>query len=699
MEKTRFWKFPSILHKKISLRTHLILSHMTLLCLISIVILYSNHRILNPLLINLTLHKMVDATRLIKAELAQSSTLILNKMDDLVSAISNGLVDPDSSPLFFNYLFELVKKDPIIQGVHWESNKGTFLSIDRLSSQTYLKSIYVPNKKPYAYISSTINANGQPIQTRYFAKAPFDPRHLSWYRSAQKNVMIWTESNSFQNPTLYGITASKAAYNVKNQLIGALAFKVGIQSLKNLNEHLRVSPEGIILVFDNQYNLLAAAGHSVIDFKPYLGHQLPFDILKKVGIYDAITSPTDRSWPFEKILNFTKKESYYLISDSLPNGSPHNWNILFAVPAHDILAPLYKIIFYSFIWEFIFLIPILMGIIYFTKRISRIMDQIVHESKAIQQLQLDTAPDIHSKIKELHLLARAFEAMKNALLSFECYVPKVLIRKLFETGEVARVGGEVKTLTILFTDLYQFTSLIENQNPQQVMEFLHTYLDSMSHIINDQQGTIDKYIGDAIMAFWGAPIDDSSQADHACHCALSMLAVLRQLNQTWKEQGLPELHMRIGVNTGIAIVGNVGSSDRLNYTALGDSVNLANRLEQANKIYKTNIIISEHTHHNLHDSFPLRFLDSVLVRGRQGAIKIYELAPPHFTEQELVTYNQLFAKAFVLYTQADWSEAILSFHQLSTLYPQDQIAPLYEQRCQALQAHPPVNWKGDWRLT
>lgn len=698
MEKTHFWKIPSILRKKISLRTNLILSHMTVLFLISIVILYSNHRILNPLLINLTLHEMVDSTRFIKADLAQSSRLVLNKMDDLVSVISHDLVEADSSPLFFNYLFELVKKNPTIEGVHWESNKGIFLSVDRLSSQTYLKSIYVPNKKPYSYISSTINANGTPLQTKYFTKPPFNPSYLPWFRSAKKNKMVWTESNSFQNPKHYGITASKAAHNAKNQFIGALAFKVGIQSLKNLNEHLKISPNGTILVYDNQYNLLAVAGLSRVDLTPYLGHQLPFETLKKIGIDDVITSSIQHSKPFEKILNFTKKESYYLVSDSLPNGSPHNWNILFAVPTHDILGPLYKIIFHSLVGVLIVLIPLLIGIIYFARRVSKIMEQIVRESEAIQQLQLDTAPSIDSKIKELHLLARAFEAMKTALLSFECYVPKALIKKLFETGEIARVGGEVKTLTVLFTDLYQFTSLIENQNPQQVMEFLHTYLDSMSHIINAQQGTIDKYIGDAIMAFWGAPIDDSYQADHACHSALSMLTMLRQLNKTWKEQGLPELDMRIGLNTGIAIVGNVGSSDRLNYTALGDSVNLANRLEQANKIYHTNIIISEHTRNKLHDSFPLRFLDNVLVRGRQGAIKIYELAPLHFTAQELTTYNEIFAKAFAQYTQANWTEAIVSFHQLAISYPQDQIAPLYEQRCMVLQAHPPLDWNGNWRL-
>lgn len=350
------------------------------------------------------------------------------------------------------------------------------------------------------------------------------------------------------------------------------------------------------------------------------------------------------------------------------------------------------------IWILIVLIPILIGIIYVARRISKTMALIVHEAEAIQQLQLDIECDIHSDIKELHLLARAFETMKKAILSFECYVPKTLIKQLFETRKIAQVGGEVKSLTVLFTDLYQFTSLIENQNPKQVMEFLSTYLDSMSHIINDQKGTIDKYIGDSIMAFWGAPIDDPLQADHACHCALNMLKTLRQLNHAWKLQGLPELCMRIGLNTGDAIVGNVGSSDRLNYTALGDSVNLASRLEEANKTYNTNIILSEYTCNNLRDSFPLRFLDDVIVRGRQVPIKIYELAPPYLTSLDLVNYNQLFAEAFARYTQADWTAAIALFSRLATLYPQDQIAPLYEQRCQILQAHPPVNWKGNWRL-
>lgn len=699
MQITRFWKLPFMLNKKISLRTNLILSHVILLGLMTIVILYSNHRILNPLLVKLTLREMTNAARFIKSELSQSTSLISNQMDDLVNAISHDVVIADASTSFFNYLFDIVKKDRLIQGVHWESKKGTFISVDQLNSQTYLKSIYLPHAKPYTYVSSIIHADGTPVQTNHFKQPPFDPRELPWYRFADQNKMFWTESNSFQNVKRYGMTASKAVYDANQQLIGALAFKIEMPSLKNLNEHLKISPHGFILVYDNQYHLLAAAGHSVFDFRPYLGRPLPFELLKKIGIYDVMTASPDQRSPVEATLNVAKKEPYYLITDTLPNGSPHDWTILFGAPEHDILGPLYKIIFNSLLWIFLILLPMLLGIIYFAKRMSHVMGQIVHESEAIQQLQLDTTADIHSKISELHLLARAFDAMKKALLSFESYVPKALIKKLFETGGVARVGGEVKTLTILFTDLYHFTRLMEHQNPQQVMQFLHTYLDAMSHTVHENQGTIDKYIGDAIMAFWGAPVDDVSQADHACHCAINMLTVLRQLNQTWKAQGLPELQMRIGLNTGIAVVGNVGSSDRLNYTALGDSVNLASRLEPINKIYHTSIIISEHTRQHLQDDFPLRFLDHVLVKGRQGPIKIYELAPPQFTEEELFVYHQYFVKAFAQYSQGDWIAAIASFQQLARLYPLDQVAPLYEQRCRDLQANPPSYWDGHWRLS
>lgn len=307
MEKTRFWKFSPIVNKKISLRASLILSHMALIGLISILILYVNHRIINPVLIHLTLDRMSDSTQFTKDELAQTSTIILNKMNDMVSAITHDLVQPDSSSSFFNYLFQLVKKDPVIQGVHWESAQRTFLSIDRITSQTYLKSLYAANKDHFTYVSSMINAQGDPVQTRYFTQPPFDPRRLPWFRLATRDKMIWTESNSFQNPKLYGITASKAVYGTKNQFLGVLAFKVGIQSFEDLNGYLKISRNDTFLVYDNQYNLLA--GHSVIDLAPYLGHTLPFEVLKKIGLYDVVMNSSKHRRPFEKILNFTKKES------------------------------------------------------------------------------------------------------------------------------------------------------------------------------------------------------------------------------------------------------------------------------------------------------------------------------------------------------------------------------------------------------
>ncbi|MDY6934263.1 MAG: adenylate/guanylate cyclase domain-containing protein [Spirochaetota bacterium] len=209
--------------------------------------------------------------------------------------------------------------------------------------------------------------------------------------------------------------------------------------------------------------------------------------------------------------------------------------------------------------------------------------------------------------------------------TFSKFVSKSVVDDLLKNPEKLKLGGEKKILTVLFSDIRGFTSISEKMTPEGLVEHLNEYLESMTDITFKYYGTLDKYVGDEIMAFWGAPISQEDHALLACKAALEMMIKLDDLNKKWRGKGKPELDIGIGINTGDMVVGNMGSSSRMDYTLMGDNVNLGARLEGTNKVYKTNIIISEFTYEYVKDSVIVRELDVIRVKGKELPVKIYEL--------------------------------------------------------------------------
>jgi len=377
----------------------------------------------------------------------------------------------------------------------------------------------------------------------------------------------------------------------------------------------------------------------------------------------------------------------------------NNWIIGIALPYSDVTAELHKKLLFSVLFavSILFFGMFLVWIV--AMAISKPVSRLADETRLIKQLKLESCSYIRSHITEIVNMRDAFNSMKQSLASFARYVPITLIKKLISSGTVAEVGGENKMVTFLFSDITGFTSLSENMEPQKLMDYLSEYLQNMTKHILHSGGTVDKYMGDAIMAFWGAPVDDAHHAFHACQSCLDMSEELVLLNKQWKVRGLPELVIRMGVNTGTAVIGNIGSEDRLSYSAIGDSVNLANRIEYLNKVYASQIIVSQSTYEMVKDIFNFRLLDNVIVRGRNEGVFIYELLPEknHFGS-ELTRYNQDFQLAFSFYQQGKWQEALELFTILKDNYPQDNLANIYLTRCNLFLKQPPKNWVGIWKF-
>ena len=207
---------------------------------------------------------------------------------------------------------------------------------------------------------------------------------------------------------------------------------------------------------------------------------------------------------------------------------------------------------------------------------------------------------------------------------FGTYVSPALVKKLQKDPSLLRLGGETKRLTFLFSDIRGFTPISEKyqKNPQGLTELINRFLDNQTQIILKHGGTIDKYMGDCIMAFWGAPLDDDNQVENATKAVLEMRESLEELNERLREEGLDQINTGAGINTGLCVVGNFGSSNRFDYSVLGDSVNLAARLESSCKNYDTSLIISEYS---MTDGYDYKFLDEVTVKGKSEPVKIYTI--------------------------------------------------------------------------
>jgi adenylate cyclase len=282
---------------------------------------------------------------------------------------------------------------------------------------------------------------------------------------------------------------------------------------------------------------------------------------------------------------------------------------------------------------------------------------------------------------------------KKVDATFRQYVAPGVINQLLERPELLRLGGEEQTLTAMFSDIRGFTGISERMPPAALVDLLNEHLSEMTEVIFQHWGTLDKYIGDSIMAFWGSPYPQPDHEERACKAGLGMLKTLEMLRARWQAQGKPQLNIGIGINTGPMLVGNMGSRRRFNFTIMGDNVNLASRLEGLNKEFGTRLIISESTYQAVQNKVLARELDLIRVTGKTRPVRIYELlgfADEGGKARQLV---ERFRPALEAYRSGQWETAIGMFGEILRDFPEDGPTRVFVQRCWDLLEQPPV---GEW---
>ena len=328
---------------------------------------------------------------------------------------------------------------------------------------------------------------------------------------------------------------------------------------------------------------------------------------------------------------------------------------------------------------------------WFSRRIVRPLQALSQDMGRIQEFQLDGEVVVDTRISEVVNMKLSLDNMKMGLRSFKKYVPSDLVAELIGLQKEAVLGTEKAEVTIFFCDLANFTAASEMLTSEELNVLLTGYFGLVTRVLQNHGATVDKFIGDAVMAFWNAP---KAVVDHAWQGAKAALAVQKGLNvltQEWKARGLPPLVTRVGLNTGTVMVGNVGHEDRLSYTVLGDPVNLASRLESLNKYYGTRILAGEETLKALGDRLPWRPVDKVAVKGKTQGTLIGELAE---TEPE---WWPAYRRAWELYRAGDFSAALAGFEAVQTADDPDGVSGVLAGRCRRfVEAGVPADWTGTW---
>ena len=435
----------------------------------------------------------------------------------------------------------------------------------------------------------------------------------------------------------------------------ALGIDFNAHQLVTLMQEYRVSDSSIAILFSQDGDLLEHVGLGL-----ERGQQFQLRDLED-PISQAIFREFGRG-QFGEAMSFQAdgEEFTGYIGELLP-GQPHKIYLAMAAPMEELTARVDEMRRQSFLIAIGILAAGLILVMLLSRFLSNPVSRLARNADRVRKLEFDGWQPVSSPVSEIHLLSTSMERMRDGLKLFGQYVPRQLVGRLLEAPDQTGVAGERRDLTVMFTDVQGFTTLSESQDPATLMAQTSEYFDAITPCITRNQGSVDKYIGDAVMAFWNAPDPVEGHVACACRAALAAADALDRFNERQKERGQPEYYTRFGIATGDCAIGNVGSVDRLNYTAFGSVVNTASRIEGLNKRYGSRILVTETVFDQVSDQFALRPLGQVTPKGATHRVTVYELMGPA-DDPALQEIAKSWQEAYALELEGKLEQA-LSLHE------------------------------------
>lgn len=415
---------------------------------------------------------------------------------------------------------------------------------------------------------------------------------------------------------------------VQGEFIGAVSASVAVSALSEFLNQNRISENSESLILDDKRHVVAASDLDPSTAESGVLSSAKLSALeRRVMAVDAL-GPVRDSDVLTHSYSATLDGTEYSISDfPIDDTFGLKYRALIITPLNDFIGELRRSSRNFSIAVIILLLIEGLLIITVARRMSRRINYLSETLAGIRGMHFEDGPTMlpPPPVHEIAELQHGILLLQSALRSFALYVPLGVVRKLVEEGRAIEPGVEKREMTILFCDLENFSTLAQRVSAEELLQYTTTYFSVATEAITRNAGTVDKFIGDAVMSFWGAPQQAEDHAVKACRAALDIVRGMERANRVWESQGQHQLRVRVGINTASVLVGNIGSPDRLSYTAIGDGVNIASRLESKNKELGSTICISDSTYELAKDHIVVRPLQPVSVKGRVGEFMVYEL--------------------------------------------------------------------------
>lgn len=516
----------------------------------------------------------------------------------------------------------------------------------------------------------------------------YDPRARGFYKDS-----VRLQVPNISNPYLFassgelGVTVSAPVIRAK-QTIGVVAADFTLKTLSQYLSDNRVSPNSLTIIADEAGGVVAHPDfNQVLTRKNDELVQNRLDRLPDPRISAALAERLRTHQDRFRFRAGPDQTEYLGIFSPFPRDFRKGWELLIIAPTDDFIGDIKRTNRALVIFGLVALLLQMYLIHRLSRALSRPIEQLADEVTYIREFQFEKIRPVQSRVKEIKSLADAVGLLGRSLTSFTSYVPKGLVQQLVKSGHGTNLGVQSRYLTMFFTDIEKFSTLSEVEPSQQLLTRVSEYFSTITQAIEREQGTVDKFIGDAVMAFWGAPSTLDDHAYHACVAAIRAQRGMALKNREWAARNLAPLKVRFGIHADAALVGNIGSPERISYTVMGDGVNVASRLEGINKEMGTWICVSHNVYREAGERLWLRPIDSVTVNGRKGAILIYELLGIRDAGEELsasqtdIELCDMTIKAYEHYAAGRFDAATDAYRAILARFPTDKVAQRMLDKC------------------
>ncbi|EEE35932.1 adenylate cyclase [Rhodobacteraceae bacterium KLH11] len=528
------------------------------------------------------------------------------------------------------------------------------------------------------------------FEERTFSFTDYDPRDHAWFGNFMgRDSTDWIEAHGLPGSDKPVYTFA-GPIDVNRSRQGVLAVAIETDRLSRFLGTLRPGGFGAAFILDADGKVIAVPDPDADEVTPArMGEGELYEVAMKSG--EQLLGNSDTRASMSSTTRVVNDGVPYAVALT-PLGF-YGWRVATVIPESAFLSGIDQtLVNLLYILVGVVVVATALAIWLVRRVVATPLARIVEDLSKVERFDVEQIERRPSRLRELSNLSAATANMAAGLSAFRKYVPTDLVRMLVAEGIETQPGGEMKRISVLFSDVEGFTGLSERLGPQ-IVQLMAPFFSAASSAIARHDGTIDKFMGDAVMAFWGAPRADPNHAVNACRAALDLVDSVAATGIT-DDAGRP-LDIRLGLNTGDALVGNIGSDERLNYTAIGDAVNIASRLEGANKVYGTSILIGPETREAAGDAIVVRELDTLAVFGRAGGLVIYELIAMSDSFEGPRDWIETYEAGLSHYRSQRFDKAITAFELAEKQRGEDPASAIMKERAAAFQVSPPPEgWMG-----